>query len=83
MCIFLGKCRDVLENRPEEYTAAYVQTYLVVADSVLDVSEGKDDSDIQQMMYQRVSAMPFDSLYKRILLRIDASPPQARHGSNK
>jgi hypothetical protein len=70
---FLGKCRDLLENRPEEFTAAYLHAFAVVADSLLDVSTGKDDADIQQTMYQRVSTMSFDSLYKRILLRIDAS----------
>ncbi len=68
---FLGKCRDILENHPGQYTAAYVNAFAVIADSLLDVVSGKDDSDIQQAMYKKVSGMAFDSIYKRILLKFD------------
>jgi hypothetical protein len=80
MCRFLGECRDVLENHPDEYTGAYLHAFAVVADSLLDVTAGKDDADIQQTMYQKVSTMAFDSLYKRILLRMDAAVPGERTG---
>jgi len=72
MRTFLGKCRDILENHPNDFEAAYIHAFAAVADSLLDVVSGKDDSDIQQTMFKKVSSMPFDALYKRVLLRIDA-----------
>ena len=72
MRIFLGKCRSLLENHPDKYHAAYKHAFVAVADSLLDVDTGKNESDIQQNMFHKVSTMAFDSLYKRILVRIDA-----------
>jgi hypothetical protein len=73
MRTFLGKCRDTLENRADEFSSAYVYAFAVVADSLLDVSVGKDTADIQQTMYQKVRAMAFDGFYRRVLLRIDSA----------
>ncbi len=69
---FLGKCREILENNPDDFRKAYRHAFAAVADSLLDVQSGKSDTDIQQTMFQKVSSMSFDSLYKRVLMRIDA-----------
>jgi len=71
MRTLLGKCRELLENKSEQYHAAYRQAFVAVADSLLDVETGKSDADIQQAMFHKVSTMAFDGLYKRVLLRID------------
>ena len=70
---FLGACRDIIENRPDVYSSCYRYAFTVIADSLLDIDQGKDDSDIQQSMYTKVSKMPFESLYKRVLIRRDAA----------
>ncbi len=69
---FLGKCREIIENKPESYRKAYRHAFAAVADSLLDVELSKSESEIQQIMFQRVSNMSFESLYKRVLIRIDA-----------
>jgi hypothetical protein len=71
MRTFLGNCRDAFESRPNEFSSAYRHTFAVVADSVLDVSEGKDTGDVQQAMYQKIRSMAFDAFYKRVLVRMD------------
>jgi len=73
MRTFLGKCRDVLENRPQEFQRTYAYSFAVIADSLLDVQGGKDTGDIQQTMYRKVKGMAFDGLYRRVLLRVDAT----------
>lgn len=72
MRTFLGKCRVTLENRANEFSRAYILAFAVVAESLLDVTEGKDAADIQQTMFQKVRATSFDGFYKRVLVRIDA-----------
>ncbi len=73
MRTFLGKCRDILENRPQEFLKTYAYSFAVIADSLLDVAGGKDTGDIQQTMHQKVKNMAFDGVYRRVLLRVDAS----------
>jgi hypothetical protein len=69
---FFGQARRLLENDPQKYRRVFLLTFQALADSVLDVSEGKDETDIAQIMFQKISKMAFNSLYKRILMRIDA-----------
>jgi hypothetical protein len=73
MASFLGKCGNILENRPEDFARTYAYAFAVIADSLLDVPGGKDTGDIQQTMYQKVKSMAFDGVYRRVLLRVDAS----------
>lgn len=77
MRLFLGKCRKLLENNPASFDTAYRHAFAAVADSLLDVDAGKNDSDIQQNMFNRVSTMAFEGLYKRVLIRIDAESASA------
>ncbi len=66
-----GKFRYVLENSPNEYHNAYKYAFATVADTLLDIEQPRNDSDIQQSMFYKISSMAFNSLFKRILVRID------------
>lgn len=66
MRTFLGKCQDTLENRAGDFSSAYIYAFAVVADSLLDISTGKDTGDLQQIMYQKVKSMAFDAFYNRV-----------------
>lgn len=70
---FLGTCRKTIENTPDIYRSCYLYAFNVIADALLDIDEGKHDADIQQSMYNKVSKMSFESLYKRVLMRLDTA----------
>lgn len=56
---FLGACRDIIENRPDVYSSCYRYAFTLIADSSLDIDQGKGDSDIQQSMYTKVEQGAF------------------------
>lgn len=79
MRAFLGKCREIIENKPSIYIIAYRHSFAAVADSLLDVDLEKSEAEIQQVMFRKVSSMSFDGLYKRVLMRVDAESAHTRH----
>jgi hypothetical protein len=74
---FLATARERLENNPSEYHDAFLLTFQAVADSVLDISVGKAESEITQTMFAKISSTAFSSLYKKVLMRMDADKQQA------
>jgi hypothetical protein len=74
---FLATARERLENKPNEYHDAFLLTFQAVADSVLDISVGKAESEITQTMFAKISSTAFSSLYKKVLMRMDADKQQA------
>jgi hypothetical protein len=73
MKLFLRQAHTYLENEPERFHSVFLNTFLSVADSLLDIPSGKTESDILQSMYKKVSSSDFDSIVKKVLLKIDAS----------
>lgn len=69
---FLASSREALENRAKEYQNVFLLTFLAIADTVLDIPAGKSESEIAQIMYAKISATAFSSLYKKVLMRIDS-----------
>jgi hypothetical protein len=72
MSHFLADCRRILENDPKDYHRSYKNAFATVADTLLDVDCSKGDEIIYQNMFNKMSNMSFSSVYKRILIRIDA-----------
>jgi hypothetical protein len=69
---FLAASRERLENNPAEYHEAFLLTFQAVADSVLDIPTGKPEGEIAQSMYTKISTTAFSSLYRKVLMRMDA-----------
>jgi hypothetical protein len=69
---FLAGSREKLENNAAEYHNIFLLTFQAVADSVLDISVGKPESEISQSMFTKISSTAFSSLYKKVLMRLDA-----------
>ncbi len=69
---FLAASRERLENNPAEYHEAFLLTFQAVADSVLDIPASKPEGEIAQSMYTKISTTAFSSLYKKVLMRMDA-----------
>ena len=57
---------------PKATTARFLLTFQAIADNVLDIPVGKPESEIAQTMYNRISGIAFSSLYKKVLMRLDA-----------
>ena len=64
-------CKE-LENNPSAYHDAFLLTFQAIADNVLDIPVGKPDSEIAQSMYTKISTTAFSSLFKKLLMRMDA-----------
>lgn len=75
---FFSDARYLLENHSEKYRRSFLYAFEVLADSALDVSEEKNEADIAQRMFQKISKMAFESLHKRILMKIDREKDFAR-----
>jgi hypothetical protein len=69
---FLASSRERLENNPSRYHEAFLLTFQAIADSVLDIPAGKPESEIAQSMFTKISTTSFSSLYKKVLMRMDA-----------
>jgi hypothetical protein len=69
---FLASSRCELENHPDAYHNAFLLTFQAVADSVLEIPEGKSDGEIAQNIYNRISSTAFSSLYKKVRMRMDS-----------
>jgi hypothetical protein len=69
---FLASSRERLENSPNEYHDAFLLTFQAIADNVLDIPAGKSESEIAQSMFTKISSTAFSSLYKKVLMRMDA-----------
>ena len=69
---FLASSRKELENNPGAYHDAFLLTFQAIADSVLDITVSKPDSEIAQSMYSKISSTAFSSLYRKLLMRMDA-----------
>jgi len=69
---FLASSRKELENNPSAYHDAFLLTFQAIADNVLDIPVGKPDSEIAQSMYTKISTTAFSSLFKKLLMRMDA-----------
>ncbi len=69
---FLACSRKELENNPSAYHDAFLLTFQAIADTVLDIPVSKPDSEIAQSMYSKISSTAFSSLYRKILMRMDA-----------
>ena len=69
---FLARAREALENRSAEYHDAFLLTFQAIADWVLDIQVGKPESEIAQSMYNKISTTAFSSLFRKILMRLDA-----------
>jgi len=74
---FLALSRSQLENHPTDYQNAFLLTFQAIADSVLDIAVGKPESEIAQNMFTKISSTAFSSLYKKILMRMDAEKQRA------
>jgi hypothetical protein len=68
---FLRQLRDVLEQKPDEFTTAYLFAFQILAETALDASSG-DDADVAQNMFRKVTQAPFSVLYQKLLMRIDS-----------
>jgi hypothetical protein len=78
---FLAVSRERLENNPREYHDAFEMTFQAVADTVLDISVGKAESEITQNMYTKISTTAFSSLYKKVLMRMDAERQRSQRAA--
>lgn len=78
MRTFLGTCRELIENTSSSYRTAYLKVFVAIGDSLLDVDQVKDEADIQQAMFNKVSKMSFEALYKRVCMHIDAESAQPK-----
>ena len=77
---FLARSREELENRPSVYHDAFLLTFQAIADTVLDIPVNKPESEIAQSMYSKISTTAFSSLYKKLLMRIDAEKQRTQQG---
>jgi hypothetical protein len=69
---FLARAHEALENRSHDYHDAFVLTFQAIADWVLDIQVGKPEMEIAQNMYNKISTTAFSSLFRKILMRMDA-----------
>ena len=69
---FLASSRKVLENDAAAYHSAFLLAFQAISDTVLDLPANKPESDIAQAMYTKISGTAFSSLYKKLLMRMDA-----------
>jgi hypothetical protein len=80
---FLALSRKELENNPSAYHDAFLLTFQAIADNVLDVQAGKSESEIAQSMYTKISTTAFSSLFKKLLMRMDAEREKSRRSGFK
>jgi len=78
---FLASSRKELENNPGAYHDAFLLTFQAIADSVLDITVSKPDSEIAQSMYSKISSTAFSSLYRKLLMRMDAEKQRTQKGA--
>jgi hypothetical protein len=69
---FLASSRERLENDPSGYHDAFLLTFQAIADNVIDIPAGKPEGEIAQSMFAKISTTAFSSLYKKVLMRMDA-----------
>lgn len=69
---FLAKAGEILENEPEAFRAVFLLAFRVQADSLLDVSSERTESEIAQQMSGKVAQMNFSTFHKRVLMAMDA-----------
>jgi hypothetical protein len=65
------KTRELLENRPRDYTHTFLLAFQVLADIALEASSTGSETEVAQNMFQKVSKSPFNTLYTKLLMRID------------
>jgi hypothetical protein len=75
---FLASSRKELENNPSAYHDAFLLTFQAIADTVLEIPANKPESEIAQSMFSKISTTAFSSLYRKILMRIDAEKQRAQ-----
>ena len=69
---FLRSLSDLLVNRRQDFIRTYIYAFEVLAQTSLDITSRGSDADVQQSMFGKISGTPFDTLYKRLLMRLDA-----------
>ena len=67
------KIREMLENTPAVFKRVFFLAFQVLADSALDASQTGSETEVAQNMFQKVSKSPFNTLYSKLLMRIDMS----------
>jgi len=78
---FLASSREGLENKPSDYHEAFLLTFQAIADTVLDIPVGKPEGEIAQVMFTKISTIAFSSLYKKVLMRMDAEKQRSQRGT--
>lgn len=69
---FLFLARKKLENESSLFQKVFLMTFQAVADMLLDIPGEKQENEIAQTMYNKISSCNFTSIIKRILMRIDS-----------
>jgi hypothetical protein len=69
---FLGEAKKILENDPHCFGDVFLLAFQAMADSILDTPPGRTENEIAQGMYHKISSTSFSSMYKKVLMRIDA-----------
>jgi hypothetical protein len=77
---FLANSRKELENNPGAYHDAFLLTFQAIADNVLDIPSNKPEGEIAQTMYNKISTTAFSSLFRKLLMRIDAEKQRTERG---
>ena len=70
-----------MENKPSDYHEAFLLTIEAIAYAILDIPEGKPESEIARDMFAKISTTAFSSLYKKGLMRMDAEKPRSQRGT--
>ena len=67
---FFSGARQLLENRRTDYEQVFLLAFQVLADTALEVPTGLE-AEVAQLMHNRISKSPFNTLFYKLLLHID------------
>ena len=68
---FFVKTRDLLENRLGDYKRVFLLAFQVLADISFEASPSGSEKEVAQNMFLTISKAPFNTLYLKLLMRID------------
>ncbi len=70
---FVVKVREGLQRSPGDFKKCFVLAFQVLSEIVLEASAQGSPREIQQLTYSKISGMPFNILFAKLKMRMDAS----------
>ena len=68
---FINRLEKLLQGTPGDFNQKYLLAFQVLADTAMNATTGTE-SDVAQNMYNAITRAPFSTLYRALLMRVDA-----------